>query len=845
MASIFLFLLLLLLLHQSAFSLVTAQQRYSNISLGSELSPTTNSSWLSHSGRFAFGFYPTGNGFAVGIWFAGSPETTVVWTANRDDQPFPGNVTLLLTTDGRLISRPLQGQDKPIINAPESASSASMLDSGSFVLYNSDSKIIWSSFDSPTNTLLPGQRLLAGKELFSSVSETDHSTGKFRLKMQHDGHLVQYPVNTPDTAQYAYWASGTNGRGDNVTLNLDDDGHLYLLNSTSFNIKNLTDGGYRTDETIYRMTIDADGIFRLYSHSLNRTGNWSVIWPSSNDKCDPKGLCGLNGYCALMDQEAVCNCLPGFNFIDQGQRNLGCERNFISEDCRNKKESSKYTIFPLDNTIWEDDPYSTLSSTTKEDCEEACLGDCNCEAALFKDRQCRKQKLPLRYGRRNLGDSTIAVIKVGLGSQVNSNNTTPTRSKEPKKELRLDILIISVALVACAFVVLAISGVLIYRHRAWTYRRISDQGNAGLTEDVTLRSFTYGELEKATNGFKEEVGRGAFGTVFKGALSNGQRVIAVKRIEKVLAEGEREFQTEMKVIGRTHHRNLVRLLGYCQDGPNRLLVYEYMSNGSLADFLFRPERHPSWDERVGIALNIARGILYLHEECETQIIHCDIKPQNILMDENWCAKISDFGLAKLLKPDQTRTYTGIRGTRGYVAPEWHRNLPITVKADVFSFGIMFLEIICCRKSVDVEVPEDEAVLAEWVYDCFEAGELGGHREPSEQEQYLLKTSKESKKELRMDILIISAAFIACASIVLAISGVLIYNYHVRTYKRISDQGNVGLTEDVTLRSFTYGKLEEAPVVSRRRWVEELLGQFLKGPNQMARESLLSREQRKW
>ena len=145
----------------------------------------------------------------------------------------------------------------------------------------------------------------------------------------------------------------------------------------------------------------------------------------------------------------------------------------------------------------------------------------------------------------------------------------------------------------------------------------------------------------------------------------------------------------MKVIGKTHHRNLIRLLGYCHDRPNRLLVYEYMCNGSLADILFTPKKQPSWDERRGIACNIARGILYLHEECMPQLIHCDIKLQNILMDENRCAKLSDFGLAKLLKPDQSQTSTNIRGARGYVAPEWHhQNCPMTVKVEVYSFGIV-------------------------------------------------------------------------------------------------------------------------------------------------------------
>ncbi|XP_071916126.1 G-type lectin S-receptor-like serine/threonine-protein kinase LECRK3 [Coffea arabica] len=259
--------------------------------------------------------------------------------------------------------------------------------------------------------------------------------------------------------------------------------------------------------------------------------------------------------------------------------------------------------------------------------------------------------------------------------------------------------------------------------QVWAYKLVSQFRNAEFVENVAPRAFTFAELEQATNEFREELGRGAFGAVYKGILPDCEKVVAVKKLEKVLAEGEKEFQNEITVIGKTHHRNLVRLLGYCLDGAKRLLVYEYMSNGSLADVLLKPENHPSWDERIKIARDIARGVLYLHEECETQIIHCDIKPQNILMDENRCPKISDFGLAKLLKRDQTRTYTTFRGTKGYVAPEWYRKMPVTVKADVYSFGIVLLEIICCRKSLDWSFSEDQAVLEDWAYQCFKAGEL--------------------------------------------------------------------------------------------------------------------------
>ncbi|KAF5442024.1 hypothetical protein F2P56_036954, partial [Juglans regia] len=292
-------------------------------------------------------------------------------------------------------------------------------------------------------------------------------------------------------------------------------------------------------------------------------------------------------------------------------------------------------------------------------------------------------------------------------------NGTPAPNESSSKGLQMDLLVISVACVAFALSILALVAFLILRYRLWAYKKVPYEVSEGLIDDVSLRAFTYIELEVATNGFLEKLGKGSFGTVFKGTLSSGQRKIAVKRLEKIVAEGEVEFRNEMRSIGRTHHRNLVQLLGYCHEGSNRLLVYEYMSNGTLSDYLFKLEIKPNWDERIKISLNVARGILYLHEECETQIIHCDINPNNILMDEFGCAKIADFGLAKLLMPDHSRTLTGIRGTRGYVAPEWHKNLPITVKVDVYSFGIVFLVIICCRRSIDINVPEDEAVLVDW------------------------------------------------------------------------------------------------------------------------------------
>ncbi|XVF29392.1 hypothetical protein REPUB_Repub15cG0117200 [Reevesia pubescens] len=708
---------LLLLFLLSIISTTVAQPRQSNISPGSSLTPTGQSAWPSPSGLYAFGFYHQAEGYVVGVFLAGVPQKTLVWTANRDDPPVPSSATLLLTTDGRIILR--STRDISIIDSPEKVATASMLDSGNFVIYNSDQEKIWESFKHPTTTILQGQPLSANTNLLSSVSDTDQSRGLFRLAMQEDGNLVQYPTASYTNAVwYAYWASDTAGAIDNVSLNLDNDGRLYLLNSTGFNLKDIFKGGYDTYETIYLMKLDPDGIFRIYSYKLNQDGNQSVIYESSSDRCDPKGLCGLNAYCVNTDQGFDCKCLPGFTPVKEGNSSAGCGRDSSMQSCNSGDQRNQYTIQTIVNMEWEEVGYSELLSLTREDCAEACLEDCLCEAAMYKEGNCKKQRLPLRFGRQRVFEKNVALIKVGPSESIESTK------HEGKPKTHMIILIIGLSLIGVG-VLLVIFGALIHRHRVLKYKEVSpNNSSVKLCENFAPISFSFAEIEQMTNSFKEEIGKGAFGTVFKGTInSDSLMVVAVKRLDKVSSQGELEFQTEMKIIGRTHHRNLVRLIGYCHEGANRLLVYEYMVNGSLADVLFTPEKRPCFNKRVEIACNIARGLLYLHEECETQIIHCDIKSQNILMDEERHAKISDFGLAKLLKPDQTKTFTGIRGTRGYVAPEWHRKLPVTVKADVYSFGVVVLEIICCRRSVDWNLPEEEAVLEEWVYHCFQAGEL--------------------------------------------------------------------------------------------------------------------------
>ncbi|TYG72598.1 hypothetical protein ES288_D04G034200v1 [Gossypium darwinii] len=733
----------LLMLLSSFFVARGVEDKHSNgtIGLGYSLSPLTPpTSLASPSGRFAFGFYSQGNGFSIGVWLEGNRKTDnkVVWTANRDDPPLHATATLTLNEKGLLLSCGVSGENKVIFYPNDSAVSvfsASMLDSGNFVLYSTVNHTIWESFEHPTDTLLGGQATT--QSLISCSSENDHSSGRFLLGMQPDGNLVLYPLDVNFAVTTAYWATNTDGVNRSLRLFLNSTGFLQLINNTDssiyleINSRFVTEVSYNENTTttsndgiVHSASLDVDGNFRLYTHQFDPSGGFrtSRVSRALKDSCEIIGFCGINSYCTFNDDRAYCACLPGTDFIDPQRNTLGCKRNYSEAHCKGGKDNIPlYNITPLQNIEWTTGIFYSEEVMSMSACSQTCLEDCNCEAAKFSDGVCRKQKLPLWHLRRRQGVSSTVFLKMGIRS-LEADDGTVSHELKPqikRKDPTLKILLLTFSLVACSCALLAISGVFIFKFRVLRYKRLLEIGNLGLTGELTLTSFSYNELKRATNGFKEELGKGSFGAVYKGSLNRGRNLIAVKRLEKLVEEGEREFQAEMRAIGRAHHKNLVRLLGYCAEDSKRVLVYEYMGNGSLADLLFKSRQRPDWDERTRIALDVARGILYLHEECETPIIHCDIKPQNILMDDYWRAKISDFGLAKLLMGDHTRTFTVVRGTRGYMAPEWHKNVPISAKADVYSYGIVLLETVFCRRNLDTTVSNpEEIILSILVYKCL-------------------------------------------------------------------------------------------------------------------------------
>ncbi|XVE85439.1 hypothetical protein DITRI_Ditri17bG0091100 [Diplodiscus trichospermus] len=238
------------------------------------------------------------------------------------------------------------------------------------------------------------------------------------------------------------------------------------------------------------------------------------------------------------------------------------------------------------------------------------------------------------------------------------------------------------------------------------------------------KHFSLASLVAATKDFHShhKLGEGGFGPVYRGKLDDG-REIAVKKLSQSSKQGKKEFENEAKLLARVQHRNVVNLLGYCAQGAEKLLVYEYVTNQSLDKILFKPNKKEEldWKRRYEIIIGIARGLLYLHQDSHNRIIHRDIKASNILLDDKWIPKIADFGMARLFPEDQTHVNTRIAGTNGYMAPKYVMHGRLSEKADVFSFGVLVLELISGRRNSSFSSNGDNQNLLDWAYRLYKKG----------------------------------------------------------------------------------------------------------------------------
>lgn len=687
------------------------------LKLGSSLTPQQNTTCLvSPHEMFSAGFYMVGdNAYVFAIWYTQTPDRTVAWVANRD-QPVNGRDSrLLLRKDGNLL---LSDADGSVVWSTNTGSNSNvkevaLLETGNLVLRGFSGDHVWESFQYPTDTLLPLQPLGDNMQLISRLGRGTFKPGYYRLyfdsysilRLTYDdgsGLTDNYgPHGTPNTlfVQAMLNASGNFRSNDGFNIAASDYG----------------EGPKR------RLTLDIDGNLRLYS-LVEEKGTWTIVWMAVPDQCGVHGFCGMYGLC-IYTPKPSCTCPPGFHMKDSTNWFQGCQRN----QELNGHSASSTKLLHLPHTNYPDFDLSRIPQLTLEECKFVCMNDSRCEGFVYTLRGygfCYPKYL-LINGFRSPGEVGNLYIKVSSNDSTVFNITSApqplplngsvstdegksnkTRSPNVKSALRYFAIAFGVAELFCV--------ILGWWYMSRTYRDLGYERLAYSDIPGGVKNFSFAELKKATDNFKIRLGEGGFGTVYKGVLTDGE-VVAVKRLEGV-SQGHDQFWAEVSVIGRVHHMNLVRMFGFCAEGNHRLLVYEYIENGSLDKYLTAEsqevvnDRVLGWKERFGIAVGTAKGLAYLHEECLEWILHCDIKPQNILLDMNFCPKVADFGLAKLVDRDHSFAFSTIRGTRGYLAPEWAMNLPITSKVDVYSFGIVLLEIVTGRSSLSSSTGH----LVQWV-----------------------------------------------------------------------------------------------------------------------------------
>ncbi|GLJ50682.1 hypothetical protein SUGI_1079760 [Cryptomeria japonica] len=683
--------------------------------LGNSL--TGNQTIMSKNGVFALGFFSSKgtNNWYIGIWYAQISEKTIVWVANRDNPVggMPG--VLQFWSDGHLRLFDSKGLSVWSTDNGLNGSRAVITEAGNFVMLgygHNNSEIVWESFAHPGDTWLPGMKFWKGMKLTSRKSSVDPAIGVFSYGIDMSPGKTQFVMVYDNSVPF--WSSGE-WVTDYFTNIHELDGDKTIQISCVRNSPSSIYFNFRLEQNVVgRIVLGDNGRLDLYY--LMEDNKWNSMWSTHGGQCSAYDICGAYGECYPNE---VCGCVEGFTKSKNEShvwRSSGCERRTplhcsATEGTADDFFEEKMKYLPQKEAVL------TNNEPTQEGCRSACLNNCSCTAFAFADSDPPVCKLWFAelFGMR---DSSVGQsVFIRLAASELRHSTSEGSSKAPARSIVLSATVAAVAVVLAFLLV----GFLLWRRRR--------QPKKSVEEDMptSLKTFTYKELRIATQNFKHKLGSGAFGSVFKGSLPD-DTLVAVKRLEGS-AQGENQFRAEISTIGRIQHVNLVRLWGFCVQGSRRLLVYSYMPNGSLKSFLFYKGEEAGkvldWKTRFHIALGTARGLVYLHEECRDRIIHCDIKPENILLDGDFSPMVADFGLAKLVGRDFSRVLTTTRGTRGYLAPEWISGLPITPKADVFSFGMTLLEIISGRRNIELNVEDSRFYFPTWAASQIQRGNIIG------------------------------------------------------------------------------------------------------------------------
>ncbi|OEL15522.1 G-type lectin S-receptor-like serine/threonine-protein kinase [Dichanthelium oligosanthes] len=692
---------------------------------------------VSRNGKFALGFFQfhagpgtiskstddttsSSPGWYLGIWFNKIPVFTTVWVANREkpiSDPELKLTQLKITRDGNLIISILHNAStESIIWSTESTKTSTNSTTTVVVLRNngnlalisggssSNGTSLWQSFDYPTDVGLPGAKLGRDKvtglnrRLISKKSLIDPGLGSYILELDTNG-VLSHRRRKPRSVIFWQWSPGKLASTLVTVLNglLESDPRTKgLLKPEYVNKKEEEYFTYTSldESSTTFVSVDISGQIKLNLWSQAKQ-SWQTIYAQPADPCSMVGVCGPYTICNG-NSRPFCGCMESFSpkspqrwEVDDDPTG-GCVRNTpLRCTASNKNMSSPTDMFyTIARVTFPDSPKSIEDATTQSQCAEACLSDCSCTAYSYNNNRCSVWHGDLLSVNRNDGIDNFSENNIYLRLAARDLQRLKKNNK------RKPGVVISASIVSCGLLIFIL--LLVIRSNKFKWCGVLLHGSQG--GGVGIIAFRYTDLGHATKNFTQRLGGGGFGSVFKGVLCD-RTAIAVKRLDGA-RQGEKQFRAEVSSIGLIQHINLVKLIGFCCQDDKRLLVYEHMSNGSLDAHLFQSNAATilNWSTRYQIAIGVARGLSYLHQSCRQCIIHCDIKPENILLDASFVSKIADFGMAAIVGRDFSRVLTTFRGTAGYLAPEWLSGVAITPKVDVYSFGMVLLEIISGRRN---------------------------------------------------------------------------------------------------------------------------------------------------
>ncbi|XP_062087389.1 G-type lectin S-receptor-like serine/threonine-protein kinase B120 [Humulus lupulus] len=689
---------------------------------------------------FELGFFSPVNSTSrfVGIWYWNDPEITVVWVANREKAIPDRKGILTLESDGSLVI--YDGSNNSIWTSNSNVSSvvsknitAKLSDDGNLALSNGESSSYWESFNDPTDTNLPGMKVEVSaakgvNRVFTSwKSINDPSPGNFTMGVDPRGSPQIVIWEGPNRRwRSGHWNWQIFLGVPNMTANLLYGFRLGNENGTQFFT-------YVTSEknNKLRFRVEWNGFEKQYMWR-QADNKWDLLQsqPAETNDCEHYNKCGEFGVCSSWES-VKCRCMEGYQPTSREEWNKG---NWSSGCTRKTPLRCQKSINGTEGDGEEDEftaqrwvklpdfaDLVRLLPPSAAGCKDECLTNCSCIAYAFVDGiGClvwTETLLDVQHFQRGGATLNIRLAHSDLGERSKKSTT-----------LIIVLTVLGAALLGFIWLVWRFRYKLKVLPTSSTmpWSRSSEippssdvlkskeystelSGSIDVLTDCPQGSgpelplFSFNFVAISTNNFSEEnkLGQGGFGHVYKGKLPGGHE-IAVKRLSRKSGQGVEEFKNEIILIAKLQHRNLVRLLGCCIQGEEKMLLYEYMPNKSLDFFLFNPEKQAllNWNTRFNIIEGIARGLLYLHRDSRLRIIHRDLKASNILLDEEMIPKISDFGMARIFGGNQNEANTNrVVGTYGYMSPEYAMEGLFSVKSDVYSFGVLLLEIVSGRRNV--------------------------------------------------------------------------------------------------------------------------------------------------